>query len=573
MHAPQAAHEPVTKRHRPSGLTVFLSAFVAGAVVSFGLNHFVDAQLAQNRPQVECEPIFVALRSLPQGTPVTVWDVALKDWPLAMLPTSALRAEDSFEGMVLRYPLREGQPLLAVQLTRAPTDHSAIAAGVETFRQPVPATPRQAPTADSDSWLPAPQTTSTEPARDTQVAGPPLRTSVEPPVEPVAAVPAFEDLAQNTPGTERDPTFVDDATDVPALPLVAIAATPVEPEPDPAIVDQRTVDPNSVGSASTPVAGETPQRPLDEAGIPSAVMPREDAVAGSVENVLDHETPADAGVPEITEPAEAVVATDEPTATTITTVTTVDAVGAADEPGPFVAARRRPPVAPHPQLDIADSIAALSRQRAASQSDRVAQPSPDAPTSSVLVAPTSVPEAVMQEAVMPEAGAQEAGVQKAVTQDLGLTDTTVAVTSPAADPSAAADPVPGLVATGVDRGPTQPSVAPTVPAMMAPEVEEFEAVASPLPIPRYLVIPERIALEADSFFGPIATEVAPSDPLPGGGGQPGQASSARSPYEAPPMANPPPPSFGEMFPNIANGIDALTGPFRGRSASQPRRTR
>jgi hypothetical protein len=54
-----------------------------------------------------------------------------------------------------------------------------------------------------------------------------------------------------------------------------------------------------------------------------------------------------------------------------------------------------------------------------------------------------------------------------------------------------------------------------------------------------------------------------------------QAESTSRPglqYESPPVTNPPPPSLGEVFPNIAKGIDTLSGPFRGRSGQQPRRT-
>ena len=101
-------HEPVTtRRNRPRSATVFIAAFVAGAAAAVGINRVLDVHLAQSKPQVECEPIFVALRSLSQGMPVTVWDVALRDWPKAMMPSSALRVNDSFEGYVLKNPLRE----------------------------------------------------------------------------------------------------------------------------------------------------------------------------------------------------------------------------------------------------------------------------------------------------------------------------------------------------------------------------------------------------------------------------------------------------------------------------------
>jgi len=126
-------------RYRPRTLTVFTAAFIAGAAAAVGVNRALDVHLAQARTQVECEPIFVALRPLPQGAPVTVWDVALRDWPKAMLPTSALRAGDSFEGLVLRHPLREGQPLLTVQLMRPAAVVTPGQDAVETFTPPVAA--------------------------------------------------------------------------------------------------------------------------------------------------------------------------------------------------------------------------------------------------------------------------------------------------------------------------------------------------------------------------------------------------------------------------------------------------
>lgn len=108
-----------TTRHRPRAVTILTTAFLAGAAASVALNQALDVHLSQRKPVVESEPIFVAMRSLPVGAPVTVWDVALKNWPKAMLPTQALRVGDSFEGMLLKTPLREGQPLLSAQLVSA----------------------------------------------------------------------------------------------------------------------------------------------------------------------------------------------------------------------------------------------------------------------------------------------------------------------------------------------------------------------------------------------------------------------------------------------------------------------
>jgi diaminopimelate epimerase len=77
-----------------------------GAAAAVGVNRLLDVHIARSKPQIECEPIFVALRSLPQGAPVTVWDVGLRDWPKAMMPSTALRANDG------------SQPKLYCQRTR-----------------------------------------------------------------------------------------------------------------------------------------------------------------------------------------------------------------------------------------------------------------------------------------------------------------------------------------------------------------------------------------------------------------------------------------------------------------------
>ena len=198
MHTASTSRADHPRRHRPSRVTVFTTAFVAGAAVAFGVNRMLDLHLAQTRPQVECEPIFVALHALPQGAPITVWDVALKDWPRAMLPTSALRARDTFEGMVLRHPLREGQPLLSVQLV--PADAAAGQAAVpaeQSFTTPLPAAPdaQAAATPEADLWAPAapasPEVAATAVPR-------PSRTDVE--STPVAPRP--------TPVTDTADTFV-----------------------------------------------------------------------------------------------------------------------------------------------------------------------------------------------------------------------------------------------------------------------------------------------------------------------------------------------------------------------------
>ena len=109
-------------------MTVFLAAFVAGGTAAVGVNRFVDVARTQAQPTIECEPIFVAIRPLAAGSPVTVWDVALHEWPKAMVPAAAIRPEeagrwcDDESRSVARVAIREGQPILKHQLGDMPAD-------------------------------------------------------------------------------------------------------------------------------------------------------------------------------------------------------------------------------------------------------------------------------------------------------------------------------------------------------------------------------------------------------------------------------------------------------------------
>jgi hypothetical protein len=205
-----AAETPSSRpaRHRPRTATVFVAAFVAGAAAAVGVNRALDVHLAQAKPQVECEPIFVALRALPQGSPLTVWDVALRDLPKAMVPATALRVTDSFEGRILKFPLREGQPLVSGQLV-----------------QPEQAAPAEAPAA--------------EPAAREELIEEAFVAPV--PAKPPVAAGASEQVTAPRDVAARRPVFNDDESeDAEVGPLVAVADdTAVEPtpaaEPEPAV--------------------------------------------------------------------------------------------------------------------------------------------------------------------------------------------------------------------------------------------------------------------------------------------------------------------------------------------------
>lgn len=272
-----------TRRDRVSrSLTVFAAALVAGGGVALGVNRLLELQLERSRPRVECEPIFIALRSLPPGSAVTVWDVGLRDWPKAMVPSAAVRSIDRFDGLVARHPLREGQPLLAAQLSFDPESRSG-----DTPPQLTLST--AAGSSGDDLWLPAetavpvapvtvvqtPAPTRVEPssapdtaARPTTVAPPPAVTGTTPDANPVAAVSTAEASASAAGALASTATAADPSAQSPpptaspapiATPESApIAAIDAPPTPAP---EAETTGPQA-GAVSPPIAAGGGLRPL-----------------------------------------------------------------------------------------------------------------------------------------------------------------------------------------------------------------------------------------------------------------------------------------------------------------------
>ena len=254
------------RSHRPKAATVFAAAFIAGAAAAFGLNRALDVHLAQSKPQVESEAIFVALRSLPQGSPVTVWDVALRDWPKAMMPMAAVRPHDSFEGQILKHSLREGQPLLKVQLVKAPSTTEgqivgSAAAGVLPVH-PAAAIPQP------DLWAPGEQAAA-------NVAKPAAVSQAAPATPPVAAV------AEATPpaatAAEAQPVAVLPAAAQPAQePTVAVEQTAeAAPVAEPEIV-------SVVRPAAEPAAATSGDNPVETVQTDRETMRQGSTAAASV---------------------------------------------------------------------------------------------------------------------------------------------------------------------------------------------------------------------------------------------------------------------------------------------------
>jgi len=532
-----AAETTPATRHRPRSMTVFAAAFVAGAVAAVGVNRALDVHLAQAKPQVECEPIFVALRSLPQGVPVTVWDVALRDWPKAMLPDTAMRVTDSFEGCLLKYPLREGQPLLSVQLG-APVAQ----------RQPVaPATPEATPSE-------APETIVEEafippaPARKTAA----VETAAARPADEPVGQPVAEPVAEpvGSPVAEADAVAVEQAAGEPEQPAVEqepVAVAEVAPpaaEPAPVTAGVTPID---IPPTDTDVAVDN-----DEESSLADDVPMTDVAVDAADPGTDPGTEED-------EPVTAGSATLQPIAATPEAAQAA-AEAATVEPEQVATAAPAPPAANEPTL-AAPLPAATPRQPTLAEMTRARfgnrRPAPR---------PT------------PESNAD-------IGQILGSSTLESVNDVPSRQAPDLAD-LPSVMARSTD---------PTPPAA--------DANGDPV---RYLVVPERIARQADtSFAAPLAPAAAPPASQPpqprgrmtpehigqpsAGGGNSGTGRSAdtrsRPSQQSAPAAGErqaasSPRAWGGMFPNVSAGLEAI-GRWRNRgrddvanerpAASQPRR--
>jgi hypothetical protein len=289
MSTPNKGTGPTPRSHRPRALTVFAAAFVAGAAAAVCLNQALDVHLAQAKPQIEQEPIFVALRSLPQGSPVTVWDVALREWPKAMLPTTAMRATDSFDGLVVKYPLREGQPVLSVQLARTPASSAGPLAAQPPQAVEHPATiPSERvvqpavvdPAPQADLWTPADQVSSTpiqSPSdRMLQDQTPAKQSTPSLRPTPVQATPVATTVAATSPSSAptaegNNAADIDGPTTIDLEPwTTAPAAAPSKPK-DPVV--RYLVVPEHI-AAQADLSFVTPSQPQQPAAAATSAPPK-----------------------------------------------------------------------------------------------------------------------------------------------------------------------------------------------------------------------------------------------------------------------------------------------------------
>jgi subtilase-type serine protease len=154
--------------------------------------------------------------------------VGLRDWPKAMVPSSAMRVTDDLDNLIVRHPLREGQPILAVQLGRAD------AAAVEAVARPLAVaspTPPPSREPERDLWE-ATLTASASP-----ITTPPAITT--PPTAPVATVTTVSTTfaaGTTTASPQAQVTTTPTTSNIPTTPTAdpvpaAVVASVPRPEP------------------------------------------------------------------------------------------------------------------------------------------------------------------------------------------------------------------------------------------------------------------------------------------------------------------------------------------------------
>ncbi len=454
---------------RPKASTVFAAAFLAGAAAAVGVNRALDVHLAQNVPQVASEPIFVALRTLPEGSPITIYDVALRDWPVAMLPATALRSNATFDGFVLRHPLREGQPVLSLQLAKSPHEPA----------QQIAAVTQTAPTTNR------PQKTSA-PAFIPYHAAPPIPATISPTVDKKTK-PNNENLAIQVPELASPPNEQQLAVQEKKLTYdstsVAVNSQSVQPSanhgdmPDPHS-EKESTDPQIEAAASDSIAlsGNVLEKPSDQELIPVSQPEQKMTVATTEEKIESIENTIERSSKE---------------------TTMKDLVSAEGD-----------------QLDDSPLTKQAIQKTHAGKTENVVvkqSPSPTSAEENVLIENEGSPERVLVTANNTTAPQQPTVAPPTGTVDESPSDNktvTAANPSPSPTPVEPVDITQSIVAEAESRKTIQ-----NAPSMVASQqkIESTEAPTMPSrvrPAPtaakqktmRYLVVPERIAVQVDHAF-------------------------------------------------------------------------
>lgn len=98
---------------RPKSLVLLALALGCGLVASIGISQVLDG----TKPAaVETSPIYVALKNINVGDPVTEQTVSLEEWPTDKIPVGAVSKWDDLEERRPRSTIYQGEPILDSKL-------------------------------------------------------------------------------------------------------------------------------------------------------------------------------------------------------------------------------------------------------------------------------------------------------------------------------------------------------------------------------------------------------------------------------------------------------------------------
>ena len=454
---------------RPKASTVFAAAFLAGAAAAVGVNRALDVHIAQNVPQVESEPIFVALRTLPEGSPITIYDVALRDWPVAMLPATALRSNATFDGFVLRHPLHEGQPILSLQLAKSSLEST----------QQIAAVTRTAPTKNR------PQKTSA-PAFIPYNATPPIPATMAPAVDKTTEYNNV-DLALQTPESNASSTGPEPIVQKKILmhgsPSVAFDSESAQPESN----ENNGSDTNkqevavklqneAVVSDSIDSSEESLEKPTEQHA-DSTSQPEEKMTAAITEEKAEaHEIISESGTVEIASKNLASVEIDQPDRRALAKPPMPNEGGEATEKvvvqQPALAASPEPPT-------LTEKKSSPEQVLVTTNNTIASQPPTDAAKSSTVEEASSASKTVV------------AKTPTLAPTPVEPVDITQSIVAEAESRRTTLDASPVT--------PSQPKIASTETSSTSSRLRPAQ-VATKQQTMRYLVVPERIAVQVDHAF-------------------------------------------------------------------------
>lgn len=97
---------------RAKSILLLLLALGCGLVASIGITQVMATRQAQSPGPVETESIFVAMKDIAMGDPLTAQMVKLEPWPKDKIPAGALTRLEDVEGRRPKGPIPAGSPIV-----------------------------------------------------------------------------------------------------------------------------------------------------------------------------------------------------------------------------------------------------------------------------------------------------------------------------------------------------------------------------------------------------------------------------------------------------------------------------